>query len=390
MVTGVDLRRPGLLAKTSTTLEPVVGRSGRTRDRRAWYERARRQQARADHAARRALRSPRRGAADPQAEVERRRRPPEGRRSQLVETQTSMQCLRSRTRILAERVAHALLRVVARHCQLRWMRQNTGVRGAASDVAAHGETEAPTPEADSSTRRRRARSPGADAGCRTAAASAGQTCMGSKWPHRADDHRRCGRSTGRRGSRCRRAVALTPGHRGLRLRAARRPHRPAPDEPRDAARLLVDRAGDRVEHRHVSRPARPARRRRPPGVNDTRVIPARLRPPRRPAARSRSCCSSRSTTAAVGGARPPVAPSSRAGEVARGRRGPVVGRSADRAGDGADRRRSRRPDSLALDRLGEVPLPPYIAASRWPTPSATRPSTPPRPARSPRRPQACT
>ena len=159
-----------------------------------------------------------------------------------------------------------------------------------------------------------------------------------------------------------------------------------PIEPRDAARLLVDRGARAARAPHGRRPARSAAATATcVVVNETRVIPARLRLRRATRRRGRGAPAraARRPTAGVGGARAP-------GPQAARRRGAAGGRR--RAG-ARGRRPHRRPatrspsscvgaqdplDELAA--LGEMPLPPYIHTpldrpERYQTVYAARPGS---------------
>ena len=158
-----------------------------------------------------------------------------------------------------------------------------------------------------------------------------------------------------------------------------------PVEPRDAARLLVDAARPGAEHRHV----RDLPDLLDPGdllvVNNTRVLPARLRLREgRPGERSRCCCSSSAAPTDAGrrscgpaaGCRPGTraAPPGDGADLLSVEVGEDLGdgRAAGRA------RGTRRPGATC----STASRPPArcrcrpTSTSRSPTPSATRPSTP--------------
>ena len=143
-----------------------------------------------------------------------------------------------------------------------------------------------------------------------------------------------------------------------------------PIEPRDAARLLVDR-GDTCPPEHRTSPTFPtllrpgdlARRQRHPGDPGPAAAA-----PRHRRQRSRCCCS---TPAGRGGA---MGGAGAAGAAAQRRRGAAIGasrratRSRSRSANGWTTPVvgacgcSRTTRSRALDRHGEMPLPPYIHA----------------------------
>lgn len=154
-----------------------------------------------------------------------------------------------------------------------------------------------------------------------------------------------------------------------------------PIEPRDAARLLVD-AGDHLLHRHVRDITDHLR----PGdvlvVNDTRVIPARLRL-RRASGGSVEVLLLEAGDESVWSALVKPAAKLRQEEVLLDHDGsPVatfIGRRSD--GDTFDVRLhdDGRPMEL-LDRIGEMPLPPYItsnagATERYQTVYSRRPAS---------------
>ena len=119
-----------------------------------------------------------------------------------------------------------------------------------------------------------------------------------------------------------------------------------PAERRDESRLLVyDRASGEVRHRRFRDLPDELRAATLVVVNDTRVVPARIRD--RAAARARCCCSSGSTATCGRGSR------GRRGGCAPGRRyGPVE--LLEHLGEGRWRLR------LDGEPAGETPLPPYI------------------------------
>jgi S-adenosylmethionine:tRNA ribosyltransferase-isomerase len=176
-----------------------------------------------------------------------------------------------------------------------------------------------------------------------------------------------------------------------------------PAEPRDAARLLVDRGpGRSPAHRHVSDLVEECRRGDVVVVNDTRVLPARLalrratggrvealvlepagngawevllRPSRRIRVGERLLLPGGTVVAEV------------VGERGEGRwlvqwTAPGGGDDRSRSGDGDDRVDSAGGDSLSgvLERHGEIPLPPYIHGpladpERYQTVYARRPAS---------------
>ena len=138
-----------------------------------------------------------------------------------------------------------------------------------------------------------------------------------------------------------------------------------PIEPRDAARLLVDRGSAPPAHRTVRDLPELLR----PGdlvvVNETKVIPARLRLHRgAPAGRPRCCCSNRPTARAARGRRSCARPAScEPGEVLLAATGEEIVAIGERtaAGDTFTVELLGPLDALELlDRHGEMPLPPYI------------------------------
>ena len=158
-----------------------------------------------------------------------------------------------------------------------------------------------------------------------------------------------------------------------------------PIEPRDAARLLVDRGEAPPEHRHVRDLAELLRAGDLLVVNDTKVIPARLRAASRHRRRRRGAAArtARRRAAHVGGAGAP-GPQAQAGrDAARRRRRRVVEIGARTAGRRHVHRRrcvgsvdsARRARRARRDAASAV----HHRAPR-PTPTAIRRSTPPSPA----------
>ena len=158
-----------------------------------------------------------------------------------------------------------------------------------------------------------------------------------------------------------------------------------PVEPRDAARLLVDRGpGREPGHLHV----RDLPRLRPGGdvvvVNSTRVLPARLHLHKPTGARSRCSCSS---GASMAGGRHLCGPDGgSAGHRARSSDDGVsleVGGAASDQGERLVRFAGLAGEAAELDllaRVGEVPLPPYITTAlddpeRYQTTYAERPGS---------------
>ena len=170
-------------------------------------------------------------------------------------------------------------------------------------------------------------------------------------------------------------------------RCRRRRSPSSPIEPRDAARLLVDGGPGRAAAASPRpRPAGAAAARRSRSSSTT---PGSSRPGStcagRPAAPSRCCCSSRSTTSTAAGSAWPVRPARlRDGRAAArpptGSRFVVVGRRTE-AGDTLHGRRSRATTrSRRSTAIGEVPLPPYITTpladpERYQTVYASRPGS---------------
>jgi S-adenosylmethionine:tRNA ribosyltransferase-isomerase len=155
-----------------------------------------------------------------------------------------------------------------------------------------------------------------------------------------------------------------------------------PIEPRDAARLLVDRGSAPPEHRRVADLPSLLR----PGdvvvVNETRVLPARLRL-RRPTGGAVEVLLLEATNAERTAWEALIRPARRlrSGEVLYapdGRALLVVGDRTE-AGDTFDVRLCESPGAV-LDRYGEVPLPPYIHTrledpERYQTVYAVRPGS---------------
>ena len=158
-----------------------------------------------------------------------------------------------------------------------------------------------------------------------------------------------------------------------------------PVEPRDAARLLVDRGPGRApEHRHVRDLPDLLR----PGdlvvVNDTRVLPARLHL-QRAVGRARRDPAAGAARAALRTWEALARPARRLkhGRAAAAPGAPRSSRWATRVGDGSTLTVSLLGDGDALAQLGrygEVPLPPYITEPLA-DPGATRRCTPIGPAR---------
>ena len=110
----------------------------------------------------------------------------------------------------------------------------------------------------------------------------------------------------------------------LRLRPARRRHRPAAGEPRDAARLLVDAGspGAAVAHRTVADLPDLRRPRRRAGGEHTRVLPARLRLRKPTGGEVEVLLLERARRRPVGGAGPPQPPGAARHRCCVGRRRP--------------------------------------------------------------------
>ena len=176
----------------------------------------------------------------------------------------------------------------------------------------------------------------------------------------------------------------------------RPPSRQHPVEPRDAARLLVDRGpGRRAGHRHVARPPRLCC---DPATSSSSTTPGSLPGAAAPAARrtrrrGRGAAPRAASTPTRRAWRALVRPERqlRDGEVSLGdRRRSAGGR--DRLRRGRHAARDRAADDVREDdssRYGEMPLPPYITAA-LDDPSATRRCTPAGPRRRRRRRRACT
>ncbi len=137
-----------------------------------------------------------------------------------------------------------------------------------------------------------------------------------------------------------------------------------PIEPRDAARLLVDRGSAHARSPHRPRPPRAAPRRRPAGRQRDEGDPGPPAPdaPHRRSGRGAAARTDRRRAPHVGGARAP-GPQAADGRGAAGRDGEEIVTIGERtpAGDTFTVELLGPIDALELlDRHGEMPLPPYI------------------------------